>query len=432
MPRSSRSRHSRATRRSRSPRAWLLGGATLLLSAWLAWEIVHNTAADTLVRVAPEAALAWRPNDSEAHARLASGALAQGDAERSSLEGIAEDARAALLADPLERSAWQSLAIAADLGGDEARAEALIEVAARRSRRDPLAEMWLLRREVALGRYSDALAHADALLRTNPRLRAPVTEVLLPFLGDPKAEPGLVDLLVANPPWRATFLGDVGAKAPPERLFGLLQAIGARGTAPSGTEIRMVLDRFIGAGRYQVAFLAWLSFLPQDQQPDWRYIQNGDFEAPISGQPFDWTIGEIRGAATGRVEEADGNHVLRVEFAGTRVPYRQVGKLLLLPPGSYRLTGREMADGLVTERGLAWHIVCADGDRREIAATPLLVGTVSWRSFEILFDVPQEGCTAQSLRLELAVKATLDQEVKGIAAYDDLVVERVALPSRGS
>lgn len=409
--------------RWRPPRWDWAVAAIAVVGCFLGWQIVANTAADTRASLEPESALAWRSGQSEAHARLAAREITEAGQE-ASLDVVERNARAALRANPLERSSWRSLAIAADLRGEAERAAALMAIAGRRSLRDPVVEMWLLQRTIGAGHFEDALAHADALLRVHPRLRAQLAPTLLAFATDATARPALAGKLASDPPWRGWLLGELSKTAEPNAVFAVYQQLGEHGAPPTNDEIALMLNRFIADQRYQLAFLAWLHFLPAERQADLHYVYNGDFEWPISKLPFDWTVSPVRGATTRIAEEPAGNHILEVEFANTRVPYRHVSKLLVLPPGTYRLSGREKAESLRTERGMTWRIFCAENEKQTLASTPLLVGSVPWRGFDVSFDVPQTGCGAQWLRLELSVRAVLDQEVGGAVSYDALSVER--------
>jgi hypothetical protein len=156
------------------------------------------------------------------------------------------------------------------------------------------------------------------------------------------------------------------------------------------------------------------------------YIFNGDFERPSSGSPFDWRFGGIRGAETEIVPRVDGTsgRALRVTFANTRVPYRHTEKLLLLSPATYQLAGEARALALENERGLAWRIRCVEDENVVLASTPLLKGSTDWRAFAVEFEVPDLGCRAQWMRLELDARVVLEQQVVGEVWYDQLRIER--------
>ena len=299
-------------------------------------------------------------------------------------------------------------------------------LAARRSLRDTKALIWLFNEHVRENRPSEALYYLDAILRTQPGLRGSFANSLVTFASVPGAQPALISLLGGDPPWRPWFLGELAAKASaPSITYAVLSGLASTPNPPRDSELKPYLDQLISEGQYQLAFVTWWHFLPPASARMIPFVFNGDFELPVSGLPFDWVIGSIRGASTDIVETGDKDygHGLQVVFANTRVPYRQVSKLLVLPPGGYQLTGQVKADRLMNERGMVWRIFCADDTKLTLATSEPVMGTNDWHSFATAFEVPATGCTAQWLRLELAAQFPIEEQVSGAVWYDDLVIQ---------
>src|SRR5262249_9687809 len=118
-------------------------------------------------------------------------------------------------------------------------------------------------------------------------------------------------------------------------------------------------------------------------------------------------------------------NALRVVFSGTRVPYRNTAKLMVLPPGQYQLSGMVKAEDLETPRGMRWRIACISNPDMPITESDAFLGTFAWRSFAIAFTTPDTGCPAQTLRLELDARVNLDQQVAGSFWSDSLAILRV-------
>jgi hypothetical protein len=153
------------------------------------------------------------------------------------------------------------------------------------------------------------------------------------------------------------------------------------------------------------------------------YVNNGGFDYPPSGLPFDRVIENVRGARTEIVVDENSNKVLRVEFHNTRVAFRHVSQLLLLQPGFYRLTGAAKSVDLRNDRGMQWTISCADG--QQLVSTDRVAGTRPWSAFDVPFEVAnREGCRVQSIRLVLAARIPAEQEIGGEIWYDDLRIVR--------
>lgn len=391
----------------------------------LAWLIV------TSVETSPSAehilAADGTPTTNEADALVAAAAEEVGKgAEDTDWQRVQTAARAALASDPLAEKAlgYYGLGLA---GLEETdRAEAAMTMAAERSLRDPIAHSWLYDHFLQAGELDRAIAEADVVIRAHPELRYTFYDSMRQLTAAPQGVEALVTALKTNPPWRGEFLQRTLYQPPslagPTALFAELQETAS---PPRNREIAPLLTELVQAGRFQDALLIWLKVLPKEQFASLDYLSNGDFRFPLSGLPFDWTITPIAGAETAIESTLGGEDALHVQFYGGRVPFANVTKLLVLPPGRYVLRGRERADELETERGMAWKIVCAGPDPQPLAATEPLKGRSGWEDFEVSFAVPLSGCPAQWLRLELDARSALEQDVDGGSVwYDDLTISR--------
>jgi hypothetical protein len=72
-------------------------------------------------------------------------------------------------------------------------------------------------------------------------------------------------------------------------------------------------------------------------------------------------------------------------------------------------------------------ITCAGGETTPIGKSPMVTGvTPAWKEFEFLFTVPEAGCRAQQLLLQLAARSASEQLVSGSLWYDELSISRTA------
>jgi len=285
----------------------------------------------------------------------------------------------------------------------------------------------LLNDSLTEGRYEETLAHADALLRTRPRLWKEIAPVLSWLVGNDSTRDEVIGVLADDPPWRGWLLGELSRQhaARPVVLFDVYLKLKESEYPPSDAELQPFLGQLVEADAFELAYLAWLKFLPEGAGSQVPFVYNGDFERPVSGLPFDWVTSKVRGATTDVLEApTTDSHALRVEFANTRVAYSHTAKLLLLPPGLYTLRGEWMADRLENERGLVWRLTCAEADGQVLGATKGLVGTVPWQAFELTFEVPPSGCRGQWLRLQLAARTAIEQQISGEAWFDNISIER--------
>jgi hypothetical protein len=400
----------------------LLVGAAL---AWLGWEIVSNTAADNLAPSQPDAALAFVGDHPAALVQLAENELAAEPGDAPLAHSIADLAERAIRGDPLAEGALRVAAFAAELDGDMDRAERTMELAGSRSLRDLKVQAWLLNRQLAARNYAESLTHADAILRVWSGLSDTFLPVVAGLANDPDGRGPLVALLKNGPPWRRWFLDHLPALSPdPAGLYDMYSALKSGPYALTVEEFRPYLERLVEIGDYSLAYAMQVDFLPAERIAMLGLLNNGGFDHPVSGLPFDWMIGDVRGARTEIVVDENSNRALRVEFYNTRVPFRHVSQLLLLQPGTYKLQGEVKSAGLRNARGMQWTISCAEGRGQQLGATDRVADTMPWSSFEMSFDVPAgDGCRLQVIRLVLAARIASEQEAAGTIWYDSLRIE---------
>src|SRR5262249_44994940 len=154
----------------------------------------------------PERALAVRPDSATALSALAANNLTSGATDDASLDAIAALAQRALVANPLDRDAIRLLGLVADLKGDTARADTLMQVATARSKRDSGAQTWLFDQRARAAAFAEALQHADVAMRTQPALYDSFGPPLIAVASDPAGKAAMLDALSRDPPWRGWFL----------------------------------------------------------------------------------------------------------------------------------------------------------------------------------------------------------------------------------
>jgi hypothetical protein len=181
---------------------------------------------------------------------------------------------------------------------------------------------------------------------------------------------------------------------------------------------------------YDLAYYAWLQFLPPEQLAEAGHLFNGSFEVMPSRVPFDWYLPKRVSGETVEIaalNENPGQHALLLTFGAGRVDYHNVSQTVVLQPGSYKFRGRFKAD-LVSERGLRWIITCAAGQSSTIGQSQAVTGsTTSWSDFEFSFAVPNENCPAQYVSLSFDARSASEQFITGFIWYDDLKIVREAM-----
>jgi hypothetical protein len=418
---------SRNDRAARS-RKWLTTTVrvlALLALVLVAVFIVADTAGHNLAISDPDGGLRLAPWESVALDELAERQLTSSSVELSSVEDLA---RRALLSDPLDSRALSVLGLVAERKSDLARAEVLMSLAAARSWRNPTPHVWLFAQAIRRGKFEDALAQADGLLRVDPRYATTIFPILTVFGTDPGALAALEGALAANPPWRRSFLSSAIVNGANDRLMmQLYQSLIRSRQPPTADEMKPYLDRLILVGRFEEAYQDWRATSSPAETPV-RSPYNGNFEAPLDGLPFDWVFDSISGAEIQIAEAPDrGNsRALRIQFSGARARFGRFGQLLMLAPGSYDLELAVKSSSLRTERGPVWQISCAES-RLMLAETKPVTGTTSWTDLKVRFSVPSSGCKAQWLQLIIPARTASESEIEGEVWFQSFRVTPEAL-----
>ncbi len=408
---------------------WRLSSLVCVLLAlgWVGWRIVAQTAALGLATSHPNVALSWVADEPAALDLLAGRELSKPEGN---LDSAREWAKNALRSNPLNARALTLLGLIAERKGDQESADKLMQLSGARRGRDQAAQAWLFNREVRRGQYSNALPHADAILRMGDY--SELFPVLAAFT-DPRAFGALTTFLAKSPPWRAWFLSELSAHLPNQtRLVQLYAALKETEKPPTEVELRPYLDRLIKDGNFDQAYQTWQTTLAPEQRAAGTYPFNRDFDSPVDGLPFNWNLEPIPGAEIQIVSSVDGGRAraLSVQFSGARVSFANVKQLMLLPAGDYTFTGRVKSEGLLTSRGLWWHILCADKPANTLVHTDLVSGTLPWTDFDVKFQVSAKDCHAQWLQLELPARIESEKKIEGEVWYQNLRITPV--PATGA
>lgn len=389
--------------------------------AALAWLTLIQAAGDRLADSDPARALRFDPGHARATARAAEAEL---EALSPDPRRAAALARRALVLGPLEPTPLRVLAMLEVQRGNETGAHRLMTLAAERSRRDVLAQGWLLERALSQGRYGEVFLRVDVILRQSPDLTEGVAEATAPALSDPRAVEALAARLAAAPPWRETFMRYLIAGAPdvaaPQRVLAAMQA---RGVAPSRVESELLVSRLVALRRFREAKAAWRAHTPGAAAD--ALVYDGAFRGLPGGPPFNWEPTKAADATVDIAQAPDGTPALYVRYQAAKTT-ALVGQLLLLEPGAYRLSGRVVFDEPRPGEQLAWTIWCVNAAGEAIAETAQAGDGGGWRSFSTDFVTPAGDCAAQWLGLHSIGQ---DSFFELGAWYTGLKVERLGPPT---
>ena len=389
--------------------------AVLLAALALAYLSVVVTLANAAAAQLPPFALRLWPAHASAHARLADQMLAA-DPANPPIAEMSAHALSALRRNPTIAAAARVLALRAAMQRDDSRAGTLFDYAAAMSKRDIPTQLWLLERRVTQDDVDGALAHFGIALRVSPATR----EMLFPVLSSALAEAHLVRpiarLVRDGGDWSSPFLYYAAENSrDPRTAASLYLTLAQLGSPPSPEHLSLLMGRLVQAGRFDPAARLYQLADPQWRVEDVNAQLDGAFSRSRDAPPFGWALNPNvawLGAAPDTENRAllIGGAVAAGEWAARR--------LLLLPPGSYRIHGRYGVTEGAPAGNIAIGLTCVDvGETERSVAIPLRSGV---GSFQQPIDVPA-GCRGQWLSVGL--RAEGDAPPGGIW-IDDLRLTR--------
>lgn len=297
----------------------------------------------------------------------------------------------ALRRDPTAVAAVQTVGLAAQIAGDDRKADQLLSYAQRLSRRDLQTHLWAIERNVARGDTEAVLREYDLALRTS----IPARDLLFPILGTAMADPvvtrGLVRRLGGRSPWGEAFLSFAAGdpRVVPATAVRFLETARAAGVRATAVDLAVLAARSLEA---QEPRTAWRAYALKRPGSDPRRVRDPDFKAlPEQPAPFDWTLSND-GGILAQAGEQNGASRLDIE-AGSGAAGMVVQQLQMLPPGTYRLI---IDAGAVPDGGsLVWSLTCPDGV--ELTKVAMSSGAAR-RHAGSSFAVPA-SCGVQTLKL---------------------------------
>jgi hypothetical protein len=356
--------------------------------------LLHAEAANEAF-VDPGAALRWSATEPDALSTLADRRSQEAVTARDYAEA-ADYARRALRAAPLDAQALRVLALEAERRGDGEAAARLMALAGKRSLRDALTQLWLFAHAAQNhDPYAESL-HADVLLRRQPELAPLLFPTIENSLGEPTAVASYVARLAGMPDWRRPFLADLARGADIGAAQAVYAGLNATRAPPTDDELGYLLARLIAGGDYRGARALWMR--PGRTVRTGEGLYDGNFQGLGGPPPFNWRLTDHEGAVAELATTPDGRTALHAQSPVTSTN-TLAEQLLVLPPGSYSLSGEVLVEASPGAGAFSWSVTCLPKGDPLAAAVAGAADPATWRVFSITLSVPPLGCDAQWLRL---------------------------------
>lgn len=361
-----------------------------LSGAWLAFIVAVSGVTRT---TNPQLALTFLPNDSMALAARAE-ELFLAEPEKPSNQ-VRELALSALRQQPINPKALRLLGYAAEAAGDTVKAEAYFRQAEKLTRRDPVAQLWLIENAVQKGDTKQALVHYDIALRTSPPIQELLFPNLLAALDDTEIRAALRPYVRAQQGWAAGFLSYANAngKDLPALTSLILESGGLADPVADRSQRFQLMSRLISERYFAEASRLYFR-MPGARKERLTDAGFDSLDQDGGSGPMGWQIIDDPDAGGGFAAGESGQRPTLSVFANSSTTRTVATKLLYLVPGSYvfstKLAAIERGDGGF----LRWQLTCASGE----SAAPLWSFDTISSTVKAQFAVPPQ-CNAQRLDL---------------------------------
>ncbi len=386
-------------------RAIIVACAALLLAV----QVVRNAAVGMLAASRPDDAHLFWSDHPASEISLGMTEIARAAHDRravpqSAFAMIGDAARK----EPLASEPFLVRGVQAQLAGDDVAAQRAFEAAQRRNPRSLPAAYFLADRYFRAGDSNRGLNEVAALARLAPYGNTTVAPYLAAYARDPSNWPRLRHLLDANPGLADAALTRLASN--PSAVPAVLALADMRGNLADEHWLAPLLNTLVTAGRYDQARTIWARAAGPSAASG-GLLYDAQFRDNTAPPPFNWALT----SSTVGIAERQSRGRLHVVFYGQEDGILAT-QLLLLAPGTYRLSMRLLGDP-GHGRVLNWSLWCDKADAPIASVTLEAAAAHGWS-----FDVPA-SCRAQWLKLSGSSSDVAQQSDVTIA---ELKLERVA------
>jgi hypothetical protein len=361
-------------------RLLLVAALALLLAA----QVVRNAVVAAFVSARPQdAARMWPDHPDVALAQgmieIARSARAGKPVPTAVLDAMYREARGA----PLDPEPYLVRGVQAQLAGDEGTAKQAFLAAQRRDPRSLPAAYFLADDYFRAGDAQHGLNQIALVSRLSPSGSVTVAPYVAAYARDPANWAAVRRIFRSDPELQTETLVQLAQK--PENAAAVLALANPQDAAQVSNWLPVLIDALDSAGQYARARAIWARVSNARLEPG-ALLYDRSFRDGTTPPPFNWSFSS---STAGLAERQPGGR-LHLLFYGQQdgVLARQ---LLLMPPGTYRLTMQLLGDR-ARAHALSWNVRC-DKASQPAATTTLDSAARGW-----IFRVPA-GCPAQWLEI---------------------------------
>lgn len=270
---------------------------------------------------------------------------------------IAQQAKLALLKDPTAVEALIVLGLQAQLREEVAESRRALSLARRLSLRELKSNIWRIEEAVALGDIDGALTEYDLALRTSKSSRDTLFPVLARALREPEISRRLVTMFSDKASWHASFIGYSAANySDPAATVTFFRELDEAGLELN-RDMAILVDALVARNHFSEA-QKMHGILRGSGARD--TIRNGRFSPDVEfSTVLDWSMVQAGGLSSTLSRDGQDSYLSFDISNGSSGVIAQ--QLLMLTPGTYRISGRASQLDRSSAEQVYWTFRCLNG-----------------------------------------------------------------------
>jgi len=268
-------------------------------------------------------------------------------------------ARQSLVERPLSRASLRTMALAADGAGDIDFADKTMRLSERVSRRDSLAQLWLIERAVQKDDLKSAVAHYHAALSVQPGLGQILLPVLANALAFPEVREEIRPYLEQRASWAPSLIKASVETSPTDDLIALMMpAAGMLSDDQYTAANARLIARLASEGNADVAWDYTQKLWPDFDQKRFTDFSWNENNTGAQMGSLAWTLSQDS-KITADLNAGSSLAVSLSPLARGLIARRDV---LVEPGASYQLTQRLTFDAGTPKGQIRWNGECVAAD----------------------------------------------------------------------
>lgn len=382
-----------------NPKRIMFAIALIIGGIFLSWQsilivvtaIADQSNPDLALKIAPDNSLAlsskgdliWTTNPEKAGDPL-----------------IADLGRRALRAQSLNAPALRLLAVHFQMKGDTKKADELIVLATRVTRRDTLSQLWLAQQASERGDPKAVMYHYNIAMRTNGNVRSFLIPQIAKLLEDQNYQPAFAPYLSQGSLWLPEFLNfTIWNSDHYPALANVILA--SRGMSANDIQYRsyetQIIGQLIAKQQYPLAQRFYLNLKGATPKAFKTIALDAETIDPKFA-PINWRLDTGSGVSANAIKRNGRFEIVATASAANSGIVAQ--KMLFLDAGDYTLAQQANVHSLGKGASADWIIRCIYAGSSSIILQEQITKKMNVKISSFNFQIP-EGCNYQSIELAL-------------------------------